>query len=90
MIEFTPEMVVNSFVEICLDVNITDDSFGEPFECFFVVVESQNRRVIINDGLIKVTIQDNECECIYSTKSILIGASRDKINSNNNNYREFF
>ena len=70
-INFSPESVTSEMrLVVPISISIIDDDFGEPFEVFYVVVESaDSARVTINGSgqvNINITIQDNECKLDYS------------------------
>lgn len=71
---FTPERVVNSNVNACIEISITDDQYGEPFETFAILVQSLDQRVTIIRGRVTVIIQDNE-----SNSNNLISTHKVKI-----------
>ena len=47
-----------------MNINITDDSTGEPNEQFILLVEAAEprERVMIRNGRITITIRDDECK----------------------------
>ena len=56
-----PSLVsMSSTVMACVNISITDDSTGEPFEQFSVMVEAVDPRITIINGTITIIIQDNE------------------------------
>ena len=80
---FDPSSVsMSSTVMACVNINITDDSTGEPLKQFSLVVEpvDPSGRIKIKNGTIAIIIQDNECEY----KSILYSGklSREKTFAN--------
>ena len=61
---FYPSSVSNMTIEFCVNINITDDSTGEPNERFTLLVEAvePQGRVMIRNGRITIIIRDDECK----------------------------